>query len=251
MMSNLGPYTVLEPTILFQDEDILILFKPSTWFVHPPENPIHRRGLKRRTCVQWLMDRHSVKANPVHRLDVPTEGILLFAKTKPSASHLNEQFKNHSVEKTYHAVTRGWMKNSEGSIELPLELDSTGELVPCTTNYTTLSSQEFNHSIQPKFSTSRYSLLEVKPKSGRWHQIRRHMNRVSHPIVGDREHGDSRHNRYFRENFKIEGLCLRATSLSFLHPATGTQMTWVCPQTEKWNLIENLFRPQPLQVLGN
>ncbi|OFZ29834.1 MAG: hypothetical protein A2622_11525 [Bdellovibrionales bacterium RIFCSPHIGHO2_01_FULL_40_29] len=229
------------PEILFQDEDLLVLFKPSTWFVHPPENPKHRRGLKRRTCVQWLMDVHQIKANPVHRLDVPTEGVLVFAKNTPASKKLNLQFQNQTAKKIYHAVVRGWFKEPQGQIDLPLELDSTGELVACLTGYTTLSQQEFNHQVNPQFPTSRYSMIEVRPHTGRWHQIRRHMNRVSHPIIGDREHGDSRHNRFFRESLAVEGLCLRASSITLIHPTLEKTMTWNSPLTEKWHTLQTVF----------
>jgi tRNA pseudouridine65 synthase len=232
------------PEIIFQDESILILFKPSGWFVHPPENPRFRRGLKRRTCVQWLNDAHGIKAYPAHRLDCATEGILVFGLNKPATAHLNNQFKCHETAKTYFAVVRGWLKEPDGRIELPLELDSTGELVACETNYRTLQKIEHNVKISKKFDTSRYSLLEVSPKTGRWHQIRRHMNRVAHPIVGDREHGDSHHNRYFRDQLGINGLCLWAKELSFKHPATGERIQFVSPQTEKWVSIYKLFGHQ-------
>ena len=223
----------------------MVLFKPSTWFVHPPENPIHRRGLKRRTCVQWLMDFENIKASPIHRLDVPTEGLIIFSKNKTSSTFMNAQFKEQTVKKTYHAVVRGWLRPESGDIDIPLELDSTNELVPCLTSYTTRATLELNHCIQEKFPTTRYSLLEVNPKSGRWHQIRRHMNRKSHPIVGDREHGDSRHNRYFRETIGIEGLCLRAAAITIKHPRTEEQMTWTSPLTKKWESLFQLFQTQP------
>jgi tRNA pseudouridine65 synthase len=230
------------PSILFQDDFILILFKPAGWFVHPPENPVHRRGLKRKTCVQWLMDAHSIKASPAHRLDVGTEGVLIFGKTKPALKNLNQQFLNQKVKKTYNCVVRGWLKEPSGKIDLPLELDSTKTLVPSTTIYKTLSKIEKNVVINPKFATSRYSLLEAEPETGRWHQIRRHMNRVSHPIIGDSEHGDLRHNRFFREDLKIPNMCLRAKSISFLHPENDNEMFFQTPHTERWEQIENLFQ---------
>lgn len=230
-----------DPQIIYKDESILILFKPSGWFVHPPENPRFRRGLKRRTCVQWLSDVHGIKGFPAHRLDCATEGILVFGLNKPDTAHLNLQFKNHETQKTYLAVIRGWIKEPDGKIELPLELDSTGELVACETRYRTLEKIEHNVKISKKFDTSRYSLIECSPKTGRWHQIRRHMNRISHPIVGDREHGDSHHNRYFRDTLQINGLCLWAKELSFTHPATGERVTFKSPQTEKWESIYRLF----------
>lgn len=231
----------VEPQILFEDEDLLLLFKPSTWFVHPPENPRFRRGLKRRTCVQWLSDVHGIRAFPAHRLDAATEGILIFGKNKEATAHLNLQFKNHETYKMYYSVVRGWLREEDGRIELPLELDSTGELVPCETNYRTLARIEHPVKISKKFDTSRYSLLEVSPKTGRWHQIRRHMNRVSHPIIGDREHGDSHHNRYYRDQLKINGLCLWAKELSLTHPRSGQKVTFQSPTSEKWQDIGRLF----------
>ena len=242
MDTTLPFYPIEEPSILFEDDFILVLFKPASWFVHPPEDPRHRRGLKRRTCVQWLMDVHNIKANPAHRIDVPTEGILLFGKTKPATADLNLQFKNQLVKKTYQAVVRGWFSEPTGDIKLPLELDSTGELVPCHTNYKTLGRIEQNFSIHPRFATSRYSLVQVHPRSGRWHQIRRHMNRVSHPIIGDREHGDSRHSRHFREQLQIEGLCLRALHIELLHPETKQPIEFNSPATLKWHKIVDLFK---------
>ncbi|AGH95787.1 pseudouridine synthase [Pseudobdellovibrio exovorus] len=230
-----------QPQILFEDEDLLLLFKPSTWFVHPPENPRFRRGLKRRTCVQWLKDVHGIRAFPAHRLDAATEGILIFGKNKEATAHLNLQFKNHETHKVYYSVVRGWLREEDGRIELPLELDSTGELVPCETNYRTLARIEHPVKISKKFDTSRYSLLEVSPKTGRWHQIRRHMNRVSHPIIGDREHGDSHHNRYYRDQLKINGLCLWAKELTLTHPRSGQKVTFQSPTSEKWQDISRLF----------
>ena len=229
------------PRILFEDEDLLLLFKPSNWFVHPPENPRFRRGLKRRTCVQWLSDVHGIKAFPAHRLDAATEGILIFGKNKNSTAHLNSQFKNHETVKVYYAVVRGWIREDQGRIELPLELTSTGELVNCETGYRTLATIEHAVKISKKFDTSRYSLLEVTPKTGRWHQIRRHMNRISHPIVGDREHGDSHHNRYFRDQLQLDGLCLWAKELTVTHPGSGEKIKFVSPISEKWIALEKLF----------
>ncbi|MBC7419536.1 MAG: tRNA pseudouridine(65) synthase TruC [Bdellovibrio sp.] len=230
------------PVIQYQDDEILILYKPPTWFVHPPENKRFRRGLKRRTCVQWLADHHQIRAFPAHRIDAGTNGILIFGKTKESTAHLNLQFKNHEVDKTYHAVVRGWMKEKEGVIQLPLELDSTGELVECETYYKSLGQIELPFSVTPKFQTTRYSWLEVKPKTGRWHQIRRHMNRVAHPIIGDREHGDSHHNRFFREQLKVDGLCLSAIRLEFIHPGTLKKVVFKSMVADKWQHLNEIFK---------
>lgn len=229
------------PTILFEDDCLLVLFKPSSWFVHPPEDPRHRRGLKRKTCVQWLQDIHAKKAFPAHRIDAGTEGLVIFAKTKLAAQNLNQQFKNQTVNKHYHTVVRGWIQPTSGEINLDLQLDSTGELAASKTIYDTLATVEKDFSINPKFKTSRYSLLQVKPITGRWHQIRRHMNRLSHPVIGDSEHGDLRHNRQFKDQLQIQGLCLRAFKIQFQHPENQKQMEFTAPKTEKWAQIEKLF----------
>lgn len=229
------------PEIQFQDDSILVLYKPPSWFVHPPENPRFRRGLKRRTCVQWLNDQHQIIAYPAHRIDAATEGLLLFGKTKDATIHLNEQFKTHAINKTYHAIVRGWFKEKNSRIDLDLELDSTQALVHCETNYKVLAEIELPFQVNNRFPTTRYSFLEVKPTTGRWHQIRRHMNRVSHPILGDREHGDSHHNRFFREQLNIDGLCLKAESLTFTHPTRNESITFNSYQKPKWIKINNLF----------
>ena len=230
------------PSIQYQDESILVLYKPPSWFVHPPENPRYRRGLKRRTCVQWLMDVHSIKAYPAHRLDAATEGILVFGKTKEATAHLNLQFKNRLTEKTYHAIVRGWFREKAASINLELELDSSAELVACKTDYKTLAEIELPFQVNSLFDTTRYSYLEVKPWTGRWHQIRRHMNRISHPILGDREHGDSHHNRFFRDQLHIDGLCLSAVKLKLRQPASESEIEFQTIEVEKWAALKKIFR---------
>ncbi len=230
------------PHIIFQDESLLGLFKPASWFVHPPENPKYRRGLKRKTCTQWLSDNNYLHIHPAHRIDSATEGLVLFGKNKECLTFLNQQFVQQKIKKTYLAVVRGWFTHEEGTIELPLELDSTGNLVPCRTDYTVIKKIELPVQISKKFATSRYSVLSVHPQTGRWHQIRRHMNRVAHPLIGDCEHGDSHHNRYFREALQIQGLCLWAKELSLSHPVNGELLTITSPKPQKWLQIEKLFQ---------
>lgn len=233
----------IEPSIVYQDDDLLILMKPSHVYVHPPECRIARKTVGRKTCIHWLMDRHQIMANPIHRLDFATEGLVIFAKNTPSAVELNKQMRAHLIHKEYDVVVRGWLKNESGHIELPLELDSTGELVPAHTIYQTLKKIELPYSVNSKFATSRYSWLHVELKTGRWHQIRRHMNRVAHPVIGDREHGDSHHNRFFRDQLGINGLCLKAKRLKFEHPIHKTILDIKAPETELWNNINLLFNP--------
>lgn len=230
-----------DPQILFQDSDLLVLYKPSRMYVHPPEDSIARKTVKRHTCLHWLWDKHHIEAAPIHRLDFSTEGLVLFGKNAQTNSALNIQMRQKQIQKFYDAAVRGWFKEPFGKIDLPLELDSTGELVECLTLYSTTHKMELEYSVNSKFPTSRYSLLDIELKTGRWHQIRRHMNRVAHPILGDREHGDSHHNRFFRDILGIDSLCLRAKRLEFFHPTTNEKMIFTVPESNMWKKIFQLF----------
>lgn len=233
------------PQILFEDDHLLLINKPSGWFVHPPENPRYRRGLRRRTCTQWLQDVHGKKAYPAHRIDAATEGLFICGKNKSATAHLNLQFKNHETVKVYQAAVRGWLAEEAGKIEIPLLNNTSGEMAACETHFRVLARIEQPFQVGKKFATSRYTLLDVSPHTGRWHQIRRHMNRVSHPIIGDREHGDSHHNRYFRDTLNIDGLCLWAKELKITHPASGEKLKFSSPVSPRWLQLANLFNFKP------
>ncbi|MNL51532.1 tRNA pseudouridine synthase C [compost metagenome] len=89
--------------------------------------------------------------------------------------------------------------------------------------------------------------MQVNPVTGRWHQIRRHFDRIAHPLLGDIEHGDSHHNRFFRDELKIKGLCLKASSVQLVHPWNGEMLEISAPSDEKWDQIQDLFQySQPL-----
>lgn len=231
------------PQILYEEDGFLVLYKPDRYYIHPPENKFVKKQVGRNNCVHWLWDTHHIKANPIHRLDFGTEGLVIFGKDLTSTQKLNIMMKDHQIKKFYDVIVRGWFKNPYGQIDLPLELDSTGDLVNCLTLYSTLAQIEFPTPVHSKFSTSRYAWIEIELKTGRWHQIRRHMNRVSHPVIGDREHGDSHHNRFFRDNLAIDGLCLKAKKLKFVHPFENKLLEFECPMTEKWQKLKTLFFP--------
>ncbi len=235
------PRPTENPQILFHDENLLVLFKPSHMYVHPPEDRIARKAVGRQTCIHWLHDEHQILANPIHRLDFSTEGLVLFGKNNTTNSILNIQMRNGQIQKYYDAVVRGWFKEPFGEINLPLPSQTTDSMKDCKTLYSTVRKIELHNSVNSKFSTARYSLLDIELKTGRWHQIRRHMNRVSHPVLGDRMHGDSHHNRYFRDELKIERLCLKAKRLEFFHPFTDQKMIFRAPESAMWAKINKLF----------
>lgn len=225
--------------ILFEDQYFFAIDKPAGFFVHPPELSKYPVP-KEKICLHVLKKSMRHDVFPAHRLDAPTSGVVLFAKSRDYVRELNFLFSERKIKKTYHAVTRGFVEE-QGSIEIPLEIAGFDDLQESKTTYTRLATIELPFAVGKKYSSSRYSLVEVNPETGRWHQIRRHFDRIAHPLLGDIEHGDSHHNRFFRDDLKISGLCLKATELSLVHPWSGEELKISAPVCPKWQQIYDLF----------
>lgn len=225
--------------ILYQDDYFFAIDKPAGHFVHPPEfspYPVPREKI----CLYELQKIMKQEVFPAHRLDAPTSGVVLFAKSREYVRELNFLFSDRQIQKTYHAVTRGFVEE-HGTIEIPLEIAGFTDLQESKTIYKRLSTLELNVAVGKKYPTARYSLVEINPVTGRWHQIRRHFDRIAHPLLGDIEHGDSYHNRFFRDDLKISGLCLKASRVSFTHPWHQQSITIEAPVCSKWQKIYTLF----------
>lgn len=227
-------------SIVYQDDRVVVMDKPSGFHVHPPEN-CPEKVPRNKIVLHQLRDQIGHWVYPVHRLDVATSGLLMFALDSEAAGLLCRQFQKQEIKKTYWAVVRGYMPD-QGLIDRPLELDSTGELVPCLTDYETLKKIELPFSVGKKYQSSRYSWLKVSPRTGRFHQIRRHMNRIAHPVIGDTDHGDSHHNRFFREDLNISGLCLRAQEIETEWPWTPGSIRITAAVPGKWLKISQVFQ---------
>lgn len=223
--------------ILYQDEEIIAVNKPSGWFVH-------RSLLDPKVTdivLQHLRDQVGRYLYPVHRLDRPTSGVLLFAFTAESARFLSEQLMDNRVEKMYLAIVRGYVTDS-GEIDYPLTVihdkiadkdKGEKEAQAAFTTYSGLAQVELNLSTG-KYPTSRYSLVALKPLTGRKHQLRRHMNHIAHPIVGDTTYGDLRHNRLFLRELGVDRLLLHAHKMTIIHPRTKKELTIVAPLDKLW-----------------
>ena len=211
--------------IIFQDESLIAIDKPSGLLVH--RSYLDRR--ETRFAVQMLRDQIGRHVHPVHRLDRGTSGVLVFALDKETGSALSAQFQSRSVDKTYLAVVRGHPDES-GSIDHPLvRLRDESEFRPenssnapqdSLTHFRCLARTELPYRVD-RYPTSRYSLLELKPETGRQHQIRRHLKHLSHPVIGDTSYGKGRHNRLFEEKFGCRRLLLACTAMTFCHPVSG------------------------------
>ena len=208
--------------ILFRDDALVIINKPSGLLVH--RSPIDRH--ETRFAVQLLRDQLGRHVYPVHRLDKGTSGALAFALDKAAATALAEQFADQRVRKTYVAIVRGWPAEC-GVIDHPLDTvqDAYAPAAlagpkPCRTAYRTLATVELPQRVD-RYPTSRYALVELEPDTGRRHQLRRHLAHVSHPIIGDSTYGKGRHNRLFADQFGVRRLLLACVGLEFAHPSTG------------------------------
>lgn len=225
--------------IIYQDDHLFAIDKPAGFFVHPPELSPYPVP-KEKICLYHLRKLMKQDVFPVHRLDAPTSGVLLFTKSRDATRALSRLFMERQMHKSYQAVVRGYVDES-GSIDIPLEVADAELPVEALTLYKRKAMVELPYATSKRYPTSRYSLVDVHPVTGRWHQIRRHFDRVAHPLLGDIEHGDSHHNRLFRDTLQIPGLCLRATSIEFVHPWTGEPLKIHAPRDEKWEKIFALF----------
>ena len=214
--------------ILFQDESLVAINKPSGLLVH--RSPIDQ--YETRFAMQMTRDQIGQHVFPVHRLDKPTSGVLLFALSSEVASLLTKQFTATTVNKTYWAVVRGYT-NDNGVVDSDLQeewdkmtdslVDKDKAAQSAITHYNRLATTELPYPVG-RYETARYSLVSLQPKTGRKHQLRRHMKRIFHPIVGDTSHGDGKQNAFLREQFGLARLMLHARSMGLKHPVTGEDL---------------------------
>ncbi|MDX1320940.1 MAG: tRNA pseudouridine(65) synthase TruC [Oceanospirillum sp.] len=226
--------------VLYQDEHLVVVNKPSGLLVH--RSPIDRH--ETRFALQMVRNQIGQKVFPVHRLDKPTSGALVFALSSEVARKLGEQMMAHEVDKTYVAVVRGYAPEA-GEIDHALveEPDKRikgskekSEPQAAFSRYRCLATAELDVCIE-RYPQSRFSLVEVKPETGRRHQIRRHLKHINHPIIGDAKHGRGRYNRYFKEHLASDRLLLAATEIAFQHPVTGQPLTIQAPLEESMQRI--------------
>lgn len=232
-------------TILYRDEQLIAIDKPSGLLVHRSLIDKHET----RFALQLLRDQIGRRVYPLHRLDKPTSGILMFALSEDTARRMGTVFETNAVEKTYLAVVRGYTDEA-GHIDYPLReerdrmtdarADADKPAQPAVTDYRRLATLELPVS-DDRHPTSRYSLLAVTPRTGRKHQIRRHMKHIFHPVVGDTTHGDGRHNRLFREHLHCSRLLLMACELRFTHPDSGVPIRIRAPLDAEFARIVELF----------
>lgn len=204
--------------IIFEDEFLVAINKPNGLLVHRTRIAEE----KKEFALQLLRDQLGYHVYPLHRLDRGTSGVLLFAKSAETASLMVRAFEAKQVDKTYLAVVRGYTAEAQ-TIDSPIRPDKDHkhkEAQEAITHYRRLATVELPIPVG-RYSTARYSLVRISPETGRMHQIRKHFAHIRHYIIGDKRHGDWRHNRMFLEELNSPSLLLHAACLSFTHPVTG------------------------------
>ncbi|QRY58439.1 pseudouridylate synthase [Sphingobacterium siyangense] len=200
--------------ILYEDESIVAINKPHGLLVH--RSSIARDASE--FALQLLRDQLGKTVYPAHRLDRKTGGILLFSLNKETDQYLQKSFQERKVDKKYLAVLRGFAP-AEGLIDYPLKRDD-GTVQEAQTSFRLLAQSELAVPFG-KFPTSRYSLVEANPITGRMHQLRRHFAHIFHPIIGDRPHGCNKQNKFWKETYQMDTMLLHASELTFKHPLSG------------------------------
>lgn len=228
--------------IIFQDDHLVAINKPHGLLVH--RSPIAADADE--FAVQLLRDQLGIKVFPVHRLDRKTGGVLLFALDIELNKQMQVAFMERRVAKKYLALVRGFAPQS-GTIDYPL-FDEKGRSHEAVTHFKTL--EHFEVSVPfGKHSTSRYSLIEANPETGRMHQLRRHFAHVFHPIIGDRPHGCNKQNKLFLETWGMNTMLLHANELTFQHPVTGIEIDIKAGLQSEFNRVLELMRTNNILCL--
>lgn len=208
--------------ILYKDEHYVAINKPHNLLVH--RSPI--AADESVFALQLLRDQLGCWVSLCHRIDRKTAGVLLFALTKEADQLIKKQFENQLCQKKYLALVRGYLPD-EGMTDRPLANEK-GVMKEAITYFRCLQKVELDIAVS-RYPKSRYSLAEITPKTGRMHQIRRHFAQMRHYLIGDKTHGECKHNKMFEQNFDLQTMLLHAKELSFVHPFTQTTVTIEAP----------------------
>jgi tRNA pseudouridine65 synthase len=213
--------------ILFRDEYLIAINKPHGLLVHRSSIAADAEEF----ALQLLRDQVGQQVNPVHRLDRKTGGVLLFAFNKQVEIAMQKQFAENLVNKNYLAIVRGHTPDNE-DIDYPLRKEN-GTLQEAFTSYRTLKRAELKVALG-SHPTSRYSLIEAIPATGRMHQLRKHFSHIFHPIIGDRTHGCNKQNKLFKEKWEMDTMLLHASSINFRHPVNENLITIDAPLQQEF-----------------
>ena len=219
--------------IVYEDDDVLVINKKSGMVVHPA--PGNTSG----TLVNALMHYSKLSSGSeefrpgiVHRIDKDTSGLLLVAKNDKAHLFLEDELKEHKINRTYIALVSGVIKHDSGEIDAPIGRDKLDrKKMAVTSNNSKEAVTHFKVLERYKNAT----LLECKLETGRTHQIRVHMKYIGHPIVNDPTYSRGK-------NIDNYGQMLHARSISFTHPTTKERLTFTCEPDKEFDKILDMYK---------
>ena len=222
--------------VLYADAHLAVVDKPAGLMAH---DSALARG-ESDFAADRLREQFGKPIFLVHRLDRATSGCLLLAFDRATASALGKALMVGEVDKSYLAICRGWPADEQFIVDHPMD-GGPGKPLKRTavTHFRRLATVELNLP-SAGFPTSRYALVEARPQTGRFRQIRRHLKHLSHHLIGDTSHGDGRHNRSFRM-LGIQRMLLHAQQLAFVHPHRGERIEIDAPLDAEFAKARVLF----------
>ena len=217
--------------IVYEDDDLLVVNKPKGMVVHPAHG--NYNGTLVNALLHHCGDSLSgingvIRPGIVHRIDKDTSGLLIVAKNDRSHLHLAEQIKVHSFTREYEAVACGHFKETEGTVDAPIGRHKTDRKKMCVTAENSRNAVT-HYSVIKQYGG--YAHVRLRLETGRTHQIRVHLSYIGHPVLGDGVYG---------KTYKgIEGQCLHARKIGFIHPSTGEYMEFTSPLPDYFVSILN------------
>lgn len=226
--------------ILYSDDHIIAVNKRAGEVIHKSKM-VHDAP---DVLIDNLRDIYGANVYPVHRLDRKTSGVVLFVRNSEAARNIQAQFIAGSVRKTYHAIVRGYVPE-EFELDSPMENDR-GKIQEALTKGYRLKHFEIDlpHN---GFETSRYTLAELHPLTGRYHQLRKHMAHFRHPIIGDRPHGCCQQNRIWKKDLGNDRMFLHAVKVEFSHPVSNEALAIDAPYENSFEWGLGLLKMRDLQ----
>ena len=234
---------ISEENIIYRDDDLVAINKPCRLLVHRTDISDEDDVF----ALQLLRDLLGQRVYNAHRIDRPTSGVLLFALNNEMASMINDQFKERKMKKTYVALVRGWFPQAT-FLNYPVK-NIKEVLLDAETRFNLLSKYELSIPVEP-YETSRYSMVEAYPLTGRWHQIRQHLAHLRHYIINDRVHGTGAHNDMFTSQLGISDLFLHAHKLQFIHPLTGKEILIQAEFPSHWKEFQKVVEKYSMRSLS-
>jgi tRNA pseudouridine65 synthase len=225
-------------SIVHQDEFCLVASKPNNVLVHHAHHS--RNKLEEASLLQLLEKQGVPKCYPIHRLDRKTSGIILLATQTAYVSRFQELFTNNEIQKIYYGIVRGFAPATK-IIDSPVKGRDAEVYKDAETHLKTLEKVTLDIPVKP-YDTSRYSLVELQPKTGRLHQLRIHMNKISHPLINDAKYGDKNHDLMYEREFGWTNLFLHAGSLRFQHPFTQENLNLKAEFPQDWITLFDKFQ---------